>query len=377
MKYRLRKAMRDALTLVGRSNVIAATAVIKAALSGAGPRLAKVSAPLKAKRAASAAPRPRQPLGEVIRSLQAGRAALPRAKAAKKAPVAPGGKGSFVQRSHAHAGGTLDYMLYTPPTRAKGTKGAKGELSLLIMLHGCTQDPADFAAGTRMNTLADEFGLVVAYPHQPRQANASGCWNWFDGKHQQRGAGEPAMLAALARSLRREFAIDASRTYAAGLSAGGAMAEILAATYPDQFAAIGIHSGLPYGAANSVMSAFGAMKGSVRAEGRATAPGNKHSRRIVFHGASDRTVHPSNGERIVSRSRRQLGEPEEKQEVLQVNGRTVTRTVLADGKGRPLAEHWSVKGAGHAWVGGHSGGSYVETKGPDASREMVRFFLAE
>ena len=130
------------------------------------------------------------------------------------------------------------------------------------MLHGCTQNPEDFALGTRMNALAEEFGLIVAYPHQTRLANPNGCWNWFDRRHQNRGSGEPAKLAGLAQALAKEFDVRRERVFAAGLSAGGAMAEVLAATYPDVFDAVGIHSGLPYKSAGDVPSAFAAMKGT-------------------------------------------------------------------------------------------------------------------
>ncbi|MDQ2778265.1 MAG: PHB depolymerase family esterase, partial [Pseudomonadota bacterium] len=158
--------------------------------------------------------------------------------------------------SFTHKGRTLSYKLYVPP-RAAGV--APTPRPLVLMLHGCTQDPADFAAGTQMNALARDLGVLVLYPAQTQPANPQKCWNWFKPQHQQRGRGEPAVLAALTQSVMAEHRVDASRVYVAGLSAGGAMADILGRAYPDLFAAVGVHSGLPAGAASDVGSAFAAM----------------------------------------------------------------------------------------------------------------------
>lgn len=374
MNSRMRTAIRDALALVRKANVTAATSVIRAALSGTKLKPEKrqpVPAP-KARRKSATPASERKPLGDVLRTLREFRSAPP-IKTAKptvgKKRQPPGTDSNFTMRSYAHAGGHLAYMLYVPP-RLEGR-----DLSLVLMLHGCSQNPQDFATGTQMNRLADEFGLIVAYPHQPRSANASGCWNWFDGRHQYHGSGEPAMLAGLAKALAGEFKIDANQVFAAGLSAGGAMAEILASTYPRQFTAVGIHSGLPYGAASSVMTAFGAMKGSSKVERKSAEKNGSNSRRIIFHGESDTTVHPSNGERIAGRARGSGKKPVEIASTSEINGRMVTRTILENGDAYPMTEHWVVKGGGHAWFGGNSQGSYTDTKGPDSSREMVRFFL--
>ena len=260
-------------------------------------------------------------------------------------------------------------MLYVP-TRSSGH-----EQSLLLMLHGCTQNPNDFALGTQMNSIADEFNLIVAYPLQPKTANTSGCWNWFDARHQKYGSGEPAMLAALADNLRCEFAIAENRVFAAGLSAGGAMVEILASTYPQQFTAVGVHSGLPNGAATSLRDAFAAMKGSSKIEPHSNSQVAGRSRRIVFHGSSDATVHPSNAERIVNQSCGHSSNLTQIEYANKTNGREVTRTIWEDENGVAVVEQWVVKGGGHAWFGGNKQGSYTDQKGPDASREMVRFFL--
>jgi poly(hydroxyalkanoate) depolymerase family esterase len=274
----------------------------------------------------------------------------------------------FTSRNYRGSAGDLNYRLYVPADHERR------ELALLLMLHGCTQNPEDFALGTRMNDLADEFGLVVAYPHQPRSANSSGCWNWFDRRHQHRGSGEPAKLAGLAQSLATEFGLGRERTFVAGLSAGGAMAEVLAATYPDTFGAAGIHSGLPYKAAGDVPSAFAAMNGAVVAEPALRVVGEFGCRRIVIHGGSDATVNPVNAQRILEHAR---GGANLQQIDFEspVEGRRVDRTVLQDSAGEAVVELWSVEGGGHAWFGGDSRGSYTENVGLDASRIMVRFFL--
>ena len=245
------------------------------------------------------------------------------------------------------------------------------------MLHGCTQDPEDFALGTRMNDLAEEFGLIVAYPHQPRRANPHGCWNWFDRRHQNRGSGEPAKLAGLAQALAKEFDIRRERVFAAGLSAGGAMAEILAATYPDVFDAVGIHSGLPYKSAVDVPSAFAAMKGTAAFDPAPLAASDRHAARSSFMGWPTGRSIPSTAN--ASSTRLERGETSLTRSDLDwpIEGGRVSRTALKDADGRPVAEQWLVEGGGHAWFGGDPRGSYTQTVGLDASRVMVRFFLAE
>ena len=226
-----------------------------------------------------------------------------------------------------------------------------------------------------MNDLAEEFGLIVAYPHQPHLANPNGCWNWFDRRHQNRGSGEPAKLAGLAQALAKEFDVRRERIFAAGLSAGGAMAEILAVTYPDVFDAIGIHSGLPYKSAGDLPSAFAAMNGTAAFHAQPVGPSDRHVRKIIVHGLADATVAPVNGERILDEVER--GETPLTRSHLdwEIEGGRVTRTALKDEDGRPVAEQWLVEGGGHAWFGGDPRGSYTQTVGLDASRVMVRFFL--
>jgi poly(hydroxyalkanoate) depolymerase family esterase len=271
--------------------------------------------------------------------------------------------GQFIVGQHTEAGSTREYKLYVPP----GYHGQ--QLPLVVMLHGCTQDPDDFAAGTGMNEVARERDFFVLYPAQASHANASRCWSWFKHNHQRRGRGEPALLAGMTRDVMKRHNIDAHRVYVAGLSAGGAMAAILGDEYPDLFAAVGVHSGLPPGAATDIKSAFAAMK-----HGIVTAPTGRTPPTIVFHGDQDTTVHPANGEQVVAASAG--ASMPETERARTDNGRAYTRRIYRDARGRVVAEHWTVHGAGHAWSGGSARGSYTDAKGPDATEEMLRFFLA-
>jgi poly(hydroxyalkanoate) depolymerase family esterase len=270
-------------------------------------------------------------------------------------------------RSHTfnNAAGSRPYKLYVP-SESKGHS-----LPLVIMLHGCTQSPDDFAAGTRMNEFAEEHGFIVAYPEQTQSANVSKCWNWFNGGDQLRDHGEPAIIAGITRQIIAEHPVDPEHVYVAGLSAGGAAAAIMGAVYPDLYAAIGVHSGLACGAARNMQSAFSAMRqgGDPRHMGTSSVP------TIVFHGDSDKTVNPLNGTQIITQSN-----PETPLKTEVVHGKSLqgigyTRTVQTDPSGRSRLEQWVLHGAGHAWSGGSPAGTYTEPRGPDASREMLRFFF--
>lgn len=259
--------------------------------------------------------------------------------------------------------GQRDYLLFSPPAEA----GA-GPRPLVVMLHGCTQNADDFAAGTRMNELASEAGFHVLYPDQSRQHNPQGCWNWFKHNHQQRERGEPAVLAGMVREVARQHDIDPDRIYVAGLSAGGAMAAILGRRYPDLFAAVGVHSGLAAGAARDLPSALAAMQRG--------APGQLGSSRsiptIVFHGDRDTTVHPDNAAHVMNGAGHAGHGQGERIE--RAGLRSSTRRVHRAADGRIVAEQWLIDGAGHAWSGGSPAGSYTDPQGPDASAEMWRFF---
>jgi poly(hydroxyalkanoate) depolymerase family esterase len=270
----------------------------------------------------------------------------------------------FVAGRFAHRAGTRDYKLYVPASHGDEP------WPLVVMLHGCTQTPDDLAAGTRMNEAASRHGFVVLYPAQAHSANPSRCWNWFKHNHQQRGRGEPALLADLTNEVTQRHGIDPRRIYVAGLSAGGAMAAILGETYPDLFAAVGVHSGLPVGSAANAKMAFDAMK---RGSASPRVTNGRRPPLIVFHGDRDTTVHPVNGEHLVA-PYAETTVPEIER-VRSANGREATRHVYRDAGGRAVAEHWVVHGAAHAWSGGSALGSYTDANGPDATNEMVRFFL--
>ncbi|WP_142849859.1 PHB depolymerase family esterase [Telmatospirillum sp. J64-1] len=282
------------------------------------------------------------------------------------APPPPDGA-SFVTKTYSSAAGTREYKLYTPAGRA----GQR--LPLVVMLHGCTQSPDDFAAGTGMNELAEEQGFFVAYPAQPPSANPSKCWNWFDPQNQGRDKGEAALIAGLTRQIMKDHAVDPSRIYIAGLSAGGAAAAIMGATYPDLYAAIGVHSGLACGAARDIPSAFTAMR---MGGAPALSGSGKTVPTIVFHGDQDNTVHLRNGEHIVAQAK--TANPQAETTMLrgQVSGgHAYSRILHTAPSGQVICEQWTIHGAGHAWSGGKTAGSYTDPKGPDATREMLRFFM--
>lgn len=279
----------------------------------------------------------------------------------------------WIDASFSHKGRTLAYKLFVPAVAGSADRSAGRPL--VVMLHGCTQGAADFAAGTRMNTLAKELGAMVLYPEQSQRANPQRCWNWFKPQHQQQGRGEPALLAALTQAIVADYEADAARVYVAGLSAGGAMADILGQRYPEVFAAVGVHSGLPCGAANDVMSALEAMRCGAR------APGQRDARHapptIVFHGDADTTVHVSNGAAVVDAIRQSPGArlTSKTTQGSCAPGHRFTRTVYSNSAGLATVEYWQLHGAGHAWSGGSALGSYTNPHGVDASAEMLRFFM--
>ncbi|WP_159716433.1 extracellular catalytic domain type 1 short-chain-length polyhydroxyalkanoate depolymerase [Geminicoccus flavidas] len=276
---------------------------------------------------------------------------------------------AFLQRRLQGPHGSRDYRLYVPSCCAATP------LPLVVMLHGCTQDASDFAAGTRMNLQAERHGLLVAYPEQPASANPSRCWNWFEPGHQQKEQGEPAIIAAIVAEVMRSHPVDPARIFVAGLSAGGAAALAAGLLHPELFAAVGVHSGLPFGAAHDMPSAFAAMREG-RAAGRRLG-GARPVPTILFHGTQDGTVHPRNAKAVLD----QLcllgpAEPAEVEQGRVPGGHDYARTLYRDGAGRVVHEHWAIRGAGHAWSGGSEAGSYTDPLGPDASAEFVRFFLS-
>jgi poly(hydroxyalkanoate) depolymerase family esterase len=277
----------------------------------------------------------------------------------------PAREGTFLRGVHAAVGMRCDYRLFLPHELSRGAP-------LVVMLHGCTQTPEDFALGTRMNEVAGARGCAVLYPAQSIKMNPQRCWNWFKRQHQTRERGEPALLESVIRAVVSEHGFDASRVFVAGLSAGGAMAAVLADACPDLVAAVGVHSGLPAGAARDLPAGLSAMK---------TGPGagfegNGAGRRvpcIVFHGDADATVNCRNGE-VLARAIPHVSARQSRVDA-RAGGRPATRTVFLDDDGRTTGEQWVVHGAPHAWSGGSPNGSYTDPRGPDASAEMMRFFL--
>ena len=356
MNYDLKNALASALRMTRSGRVADATAEIQQALTG--------------KRAKPDESRQRHPLGESVKTLrnlrqhgQEGR--MGNAGTTSHSPHVSNGAQFLTKQFSCHAG-KRDYKLYVPAHQPQERR------PLLVMLHGCTQDADDFAAGTRMNALAEEFGMLVAYPVQTKRANPSVCWNWFNPGDQQHGAGEPAILAGITQEISAEHKIDPTRIFIAGLSAGGAMAMVMGASYPELYSGIGVHSGLPYQSANDVMSAFGAMRGDPSKAGP-----QPQLRTIVFHGDADKTVHPANADKIAD-ARQYPGTKTNASETSATpGGRSYTRTIRRGKDGAPTVEKWIIKGAGHAWSGGSTDGSYTDPKGPDASAEMLRFFLSE
>ena len=325
----------------------------------------------------------------VARVVDVGQDQVQHAGPARQPPMdrsqAPGA--SFDAFEHTNRAGTRAYKVYVP------ARISALPPPLVVMLHGCTQSADDFAAGTQMNLLADEHGFLVVYPEQANSTNPSKCWNWFKAQDQVRDAGEPSLIAGIVHEVAARHGVDTGRIYVAGLSAGAAMAVILGETYPELFAGVGVHSGLPYRSAHDIPSAMAAMKGGRGAgailkatPGAGAAPHRPVTQAvptIVFHGDRDHTVQQANGLEVAQQARdaHSAAEPSlamgvSTQRGARPGGRHFTRTVHADAAGRARVESWVVHGAGHAWAGGSARGSYTDASGPDASAEMLRFFLA-
>jgi len=352
MNEEFQRRWDEAARLVRDGSLMEATAAIQRALGGPPP----------APRSATAAVPP-QAVDDVIDV---------EARVVVEPGGTPGAAGrppaeSFTAGHFRNECGTRDYKLFEP------ARPDARALPLVVMLHGCTQDPDDFARGTRMNALARARGFLVLYPAQSQRGNPQRCWNWFKHNHQARGKGEPGILAGMVRHVVAMHDVDPARVYVAGLSAGGAMAAILGDAYPELFAAVGVHSGLPVGAANDVQSAFAAMGGGATAPRRLPKAGATPPT-IVFHGDADATVNVVNGERVLLAAG--VTALDDVQRGASASGLPYSRRIWIGGQGAERGEQWTIHGAGHAWSGGDPGGTFTDPRGPDASAEMLRFFLA-
>ena len=272
--------------------------------------------------------------------------------------------------------GTLNYKLHLASTPC-------ARPPLFVMLHGASQTASDFATGTRMQELVEECGGIALFPEQSSSAHPFKSWNWYDARHQLAEGGEPSLIAGLTRQIAAEHGADPRRIFVAGMSSGGAMAVILGQAFPGVFAAVGVHSGIAKGAAHNLMSALRTMK-SGPSEARTGPPEPSHSiPTIVFHGDNDRTVHPLNAVAVLAQALRRDGASAATVGILSTGptpmpgGREVSLTTHRRHEKPAHAELWIVHGSGHAWTGGSAEGSYTDESGPDASREMLRFFLTQ
>ncbi len=285
--------------------------------------------------------------------------------------------GRFVARDIDTPIGPRRYKLFIP-----SSYDGKSAMPLVVVLHGCTQDPDNVARGTRFNEVAERSKVLVAYPEQPAAANGLKCWNWFDAAHQKRDQGEPALIASITRQVMSDMKVDSHRVYIVGLSAGAAMALTVAYAYPEMFAATGLHSGIAYGVATSTAEAIRRMGagaadpvdlGAIVVKGIGS---NHPIPTIVFQGKSDKTVNAANADNIVAQLKTGfdpslLAAHDEKSDTT-AQGYHFTRRVF----GLPsLIEEWSVDELGHAWSGGSKDGTYTDERGPDATREIMRFLL--
>jgi poly(hydroxyalkanoate) depolymerase family esterase len=351
----------------------------RAAIEAAGVRAGGPADPTAAVEAGVRAGRLPDPVGALgAAGVRAGR--IPGAAAAlealrgMRAGAGPGGAGGPA----APCAGGRRAVLHAPPGA-----DAHGPVPLVVLLHGCTQNAASFAAATGMDAAADRHGFATLHLEQGRERNAQGCWNWFAPEHQGRDGGEPAWMAAEVREAlaTSPVALDPARVFVAGLSAGGAMAAVLAHTHPELVAGIAVHSGLAPGAAHDVPSAFTAMRqgsgGSVRAGAVPT---------LVIHGTADRTVAPVNGEELLgaalAASRAadpaaaglRRDRPDATDSGHAPGGLAWTRASWTDASGGLLHELLLVDGLGHAWSGGTAGGSFTDPRGPSATDAALRFF---
>jgi len=363
MNQAARAGMTEALRLTQAGRLSQASALLQQTLAGAAPDPAMPTnaRPAQARLGMPIHARQRRGIPQAL----AGLAGTGIPSATGGLPVTTNDPGEVRHLSHTEPAGSRTYDLYQP-TSYRGRP-----VPLVVMLHGGSQTAADFALGTRMNEIAEQQAFLVAYPEQSIAANRGRYWNWFQPGDQIRGVGEPSIIAGITRQIMTAHAVDPGRVYVAGLSAGGAMAAVMAATYPDLYRAVGVQSGLAYGSAHDVPSAFAAMQSGGSPGRTSTVP------LIVFHGDRDSTVAPVNADRLIAARTSQGAHSRTRQVTTSgtENGRRFTRRTHHERQGILIAEQWTVHGGAHAWSGGNPAGSYADPQGPSASREMLRFFL--
>jgi poly(hydroxyalkanoate) depolymerase family esterase len=301
--------------------------------------------------------------------------------------------GSWVGGTVNNSFGSREYKLWM----SSGYRKEK-PVPLVLMLHGCMQKPEDLAAASGMNELADEKTFLVVYPQQVAAANPLSCWNWFDPNHQARNAGEPALLAAVIQDIRAAYSIDAKRIYVVGISAGGAMAVVMAASYPELFAGVGVIAGEEYKAAATVEGGLASMKSggpdpnqqgllAYEAMQKSLSGSKKRMPVIAFHGTKDPYLNPVNTDQIIAQwaqTNDYLDDGKDNESVTTQspketkgsvpNGYSYTKLQYKDSNGRLLMEKWSVDSLGHAWPGSPIANQFADPKGPKASAEIWRFF---
>jgi len=366
MNARQMAAMAEATRLTRQGRLLEATALIQQSLAGPVVTRRPPDAPSEEETGSTPGRHPRRRALPSLVPLGLRRPHRP------VSPTAMPAAGRFDAHSCTNAAGTRAYRLYVP----SGDTG--GVLPLIVMLHGGSQDAAAFAAATGMNDLAEREKILVAYPEQPRAANPGRYWNWFAPGHQRRGAGEPSLIAGITSQIIDRHGADATRVYVAGFSAGGAMAAVMAAVYPDLYAAVGVHSGLAYAAAGNLPSAFAAMRQGPSQPPRLPA---RPLPLIVFHGDQDAVVAPANAASLIKSALAAAGpdqgpgtRPATVTGGQAPGGHPYTRACYQDPAGATLAECWTIHQSGHAWSGGLLHGSYTDPRGPDASAEFIRFF---
>lgn len=290
--------------------------------------------------------------------------------------------GRWVEGTFTNTAGTRRYQLYVP-----GRYDPARRHMLVVMLHGCTQDPADFARGTRIAEHAERGGFLALLPEQPETANPKKCWNWYEPANQARGAGEPSILDGIITQVMRDHAIDSARVHLAGISAGAAMASLMTVAYPERFASIALHSGMAWRPATDVMSALGVMaRGAADADtlGAAALAAMGDRARVVptmvVHGSKDAILNPLNGTQttrqwVLTNTRAPRGGPLTASATTgETKGYHWTRTCHRAAAGPCVVEEWIVTELGHAWSGGSAAGTFTDERGPDITAEMLRFF---